>query len=370
MKIVFHLNSMGHGGAERVVSILSGYFAGKGHEVTIATQWYSEKEYTLADGVRRVSVGLTPEDETKGRLAKAWRRLSYLRKFIKKEKPDIVISFCCKANFRSAFSLAGMSIPLLVSVRNNPIEDYAPHKLATWYMERKAAGCVFQTPDAQAFFSDTLQKKSKIIFNPLSQVYYTEKEQLQSRLPVTRKKEIVNVGRITSQKNQKLLLEAFAKIAPKYPEYVLRIYGAIENQQVYQELQNYIDSKGLQERVYFMGNTDDIPGAIRQAGAFVLSSDYEGMPNALIEAMVLGIPCISTDCPCGGSALLIDNEVSGILVPVGDVQAMANAMEYILADPTRAESMGEQARKLKDKVEPSRISEEWLAYIEEIVGEH
>lgn len=369
MKIVFHLNSMGHGGAERVVSILSAYFVKMGHDVTITTQWYSDKEYELAKGVKRVSVGLTPQDEKKGRLGKAWSRLFHLRDFIKKERPDFVISFCCKANFRSAFSLFGMPIPLLVSVRNNPLEDYAPHKLATWYMERKACGCVFQTPDAQAFFSDAFQKKSKIIFNPLSEVYYTEKEQKQSNMISVRKKEIVNVGRITAQKNQMLLIRAFAEIADEYPDYILKIYGDIENQNIYQKLQNVVIQNKLQNRVRFMETTDDIPGAIREASAFVLSSDYEGMPNALIEAMVLGLPCISTDCPCGGSALLIQNNVSGILTPVGDVGALSGALKYILEDPHRAECMGQKARLIKDKVNPERISKEWLDYIEEIVEE-
>ena len=369
MKIVFHINSLGHGGAERVVSILSGYFTEMGHEVVVATQWYSDAEYSLAEGTRRESVGLTEQDDNKSRLAKAWIRLFRLRKFLKKENPDIVISFCCKANFRSAFSLIGTSIPLLVSVRNNPSEDYAPHRFATWYMEKKAAGCVFQTPDAQAFFTQTLQKKSKIIFNPLSEVYYTEEEEKRSSKPVVRKKEIVSVGRITAQKNQMLLLRAFAKITSHYPEYVLKIYGDIENQEIYEQLQAFILENKIQDKVLFMGVTDDIPTAIREASLFVLSSDYEGMPNALIEAMVLGIPCISTNCPCGGSALLIEENKSGLLVPVGDEAALSQAMQSMLEDRQHAEEMGQNARKIKEAVNPEHISKEWMDYITEIIRE-
>lgn len=368
MKIVFHLNSMGHGGAERVVSILSDYFVRAGHTVIIATEWYSDKEYALAKGVSRVSVGLTPADGKKGRLGKAWSRLAHLRDFLKQEKPDIVISFCCKANFRSAFALFGIKTPLLVSVRNNPREDYAPYRLATRYMEHKAAGCVFQTPDAQSFFSALFQKKSKIIFNPLSEVYYTKKEAASVDSPLTRKKEIISVGRITAQKNQMLLLQAFAAITEQYPEYVLRMYGDIEDKSLYETLSAYIRKQHLEEKVSFMGTTDDIPGAIQNAAVFVLSSDYEGMPNALIEAMVLGLPCISTDCPCGGSALLIEDGVSGILTPVGDVEALSRALTYMLADTGRAEAMGLKAKQLKEKVNPERISREWLEYIDEIVG--
>lgn len=364
MKIIFHLNSMGHGGAERVVSILAQNFNQMGHEVIIATEWYSDKEYSLPQGVKRVSVGLTQNDEKKGRIGKAFSRLLHLRSLIQLQKPDLVISFCNKANFRSAFSLFGMSVPLLVSVRNNPNEDYAPYKLATWYMERKAKGCVFQTPDAQAYFSDSFKKKSRIIFNPLSEAYYLVKEEA----IIKRKKEIVNVGRITSQKNQKLLIHAFTEISDKYPEYILKIYGDIEDLKVYEELQEYISQKKLQDRVWFMGTTDDIPMAIKDASLFVLSSDYEGMPNALIEAMVLGLPCISTDCPCGGAALLIQDKISGILTPVGDAEALKRAMEYILENPKRAEELGIMARKLKEAVNPEIISKQWIEYIDEIIG--
>ncbi len=367
MKILFHINSMGHGGAERVVSILSKNFANQGHEVIVATQWQSQREYPLAPNIKRVSVGLTAQDEKKSRLYKAGSRLFRLRKCIKNEKPDLVISFCCKANFRSAFSLLGMKVPLLVSVRNNPVEDYAQNKLATWYMEKKAAGCVFQTSEAKAYFSKKFQEKSKIIFNPLSDIYYTKEEIEKENQPIVRKQEIVSVGRITAQKNQLLLLKAFASISDKYPNYILKLYGTVENQDIYEDMLTFIKQHEIQARVKFMGNTDDIPNEIRSAAMFVLSSDYEGMPNALIEAMVLGIPCISTDCPCGGPAMLIQDKKSGLLIPVGDVQALSHAMEYILSDASRAEAMGQMGKLIKDKVNPENICEEWLAYIKEIV---
>lgn len=365
MKILFHLNSMGRGGAERVVSILSHAFVQKGHEVILTTQWYSEDEYEIDERVRRISVGLTDSDMNLSRLCKAWLRFARLRKCICMEKPDLVISFCSKANFRSAFAMFGMKIPLLISVRNDPLKDYAPYRIPTWYMERKAAGGVFQTPDAMRFFSKKFQKKSRIIFNPLSEKYLDSEDKV-PHLTI-RKKEIVTVGRISRQKNQLLLLRAFQTILKKYPEYILKIYGGVQENDFYEELQRYVDSSGLQDKVLFMGVTDALRKEIQDAAVFVLPSDYEGMPNALIEAMVLGLPCIATDCPCGGAALLIQNEISGRLVPTGQVEPLQQALEDMLSHPERAEVMGKNAKKVLEKVHPDKICDEWIGYISEII---
>lgn len=364
MKILFHLNSMGRGGAERVVSVLSNNFVQCGHEVVITTQWNSQQEYPVDKRVRRVHVGLELKDDKKGRIAKIWLRYARLRKCIKKERPDIVISFCNKANFRSAFALLGTNIPLLVSVRNDPRIDYAPYRLSTKIMEGVAAGCVFQTPDAMKFFSKGLQEKSRIIFNPLSEEYFRVEECEENHLP--KQKEIVTVGRICRQKNQMLLVRAFHKVLQSYPDYILKIYGDVQEKEVYQEIEQYVFENGLQDKILFMGVADSLRDTLSTAAVFVLPSDYEGMPNTLIEAMALGLTCIATDCPCGGSALLIKDKASGVLVPVGDCNALQEALEKVLAEPDKAESMGKNAKKVLEKVNPDRICEEWIEYIEEL----
>ncbi|MCM1046835.1 MAG: glycosyltransferase [Clostridiales bacterium] len=364
MKILFHINSMGRGGAEHVVSVLSHTFIQRGYEVILTTQWRSEDEYETDEQVRRIHVGLTDKDINHGRLYNAWLRFVRLRKCIRAEKPDLVISFCNKANFRSAFAMFGMKTPLIISVRNDPQVDYAPYKIPTWYMENKASGGVFQTPDAMRFFSKKFQQKSCIIFNPLSEKYLNSEDKVSHSL--IRDNEIVTVGRISRQKNQLLLLRAFQIIAQKYPAYILKIYGVVEEQDCYEELQRYIDSAGLENKVFFMGVTDILHEEIQNAAVFVLTSDYEGMPNALIEAMALGLPCIATDCPCGGSALLVQNEISGILVPTGQVEPLWQALDYMLSNPEKAEAMGQNAKKILAKVQPDKICDEWIKYISEI----
>lgn len=354
---------MGRGGAERVVSILSSDFASRGNKVSIATEWEDKDEYPLDKRVKRIHAGLRASDEKKGRAAKIVLRYLRLYGCIKKEKPDIVISFCNKANFRCSLVMCIMKTPLLVSVRNDPKTDYAPYKAATKIMEKKAAGCVFQTPDAKAFFSEKFQKKSKIILNPIAQDYFDFHSQNKAGA-----KEIVTVGRMSKQKNQMLLLRAFADICGDFPDYKLKLYGSAENGRLYQKLKDFAIEKGIADRVTFMGTADKLHEKIADASLFVLPSDYEGMPNALMEAMALGLPVIATDCPCGGAAMLVENKKSGMLVRPGDAEGMADAMRYMLSHPDEAGKMGDAAREAALKAEPKKICGEWFEYIREITG--
>ena len=145
---------------------------------------------------------------------------------------------------------------------------------------------------------------------------------------VKKEKVIINVGKLMDQKNQKLLIKAFSKIADKYPEYKLKIYGEGPKRK---ELESLVKELGLSEKVEMPGWTPDIFDKVAAAELFVLSSDYEGLSNALLEAMMLGVPCISTDC--AGSNEIIRNNINGILVPAGGLKELVSAMQRILNDP-------------------------------------
>lgn len=371
MKVLFHINSLGLGGAERVVSILARELSDQAYDVVLATEWDAEKEYPLDERVKRIHVGLVDADDHKSRITKAFLRLFRLRKAIKDENPDCVISFCNKANFRAAYAMFGLRNKLVVSVRNDPKRDYAPYKFPTKFMERKAAGCVFQTPDAKSFFTKKLQDKGTIILNPLDPKYanLSERKPLAVSEQTTengREKVIVCVGRISEQKNHMLLVKAFHEIAASYPDYELQFYGDVQTESCYHKLQEYVSENGLEKQVLFCGSSQNLV-EIRNAALFVLPSDYEGMPNALIEAMVMGIPSISTDCPCGGSKMLIKEGENGMLVPVKDVKALKEAMVYMLEHPKEAEQMGLEAEKLRERVKSEKIASEWDAYLKGIV---
>ena len=379
MKIVFHLNSLGRGGAERVVSILSKEFATLGHDVTIATEWVSDNEYTISENVKRVNVGLTSEDESKNRLSKIIKRYTKLREFVKKEKPDVLISFCNKANFRAAVALFGLDVKLITSVRNDPQRDYVPYKLSTFVMKKRANGCVFQTPDAMNYFGSDFAKNSVIILNPLSEDFATEtgfqyspvtwgNKLPDEKMPDTlvSRKNIVTAGRISYQKNHILLVKAFNSIKDDAPEAVLKIFGDTQDSEVKKELEEFIKANDLEERVFLMGLSDRVIEELKKAYMFVLSSDYEGLPNALIEAMSLGLPCISTDCPCGGSRELIEQGINGILTPVGDIEALADAMLKLIQDQDEAQKLASEASKIKNELQPEVIAQKWLEFIDKV----
>ncbi|MGR5992081.1 glycosyltransferase [Bacillus paranthracis] len=231
-------------------------------------------------------------------------------------------------------------------------------KLYRYIVERFAKGFVFQSNGAKALYSKKVQGNSTVILNPINS------KKLPNYYKGKRKKEIVSVGRLHSQKNQKMLIKAFCCIAKEYPEYNLIIYGEGTLRKM---LQSQVNDLGLKDRVFLKGNIPNVLDEINTASVFAFSSNYEGLPNALIEAMALGLPCISTDCSPGGAAMLIDNYKNGILVPVGDEEMLADGLRYLLSDYSNAMSMGMEAKKVINKVNESSIVSDWENYILQII---
>lgn len=385
---MFHINSLGKGGAERVVSLLTNEFVKDGVEVVIATEWYSDEEYDIEPQVKRIHAGLSMEQENASRIAKQWFRIGNFRNVLLQEKPDVVLSFCVKANYRAMMASIGTGIPVIVSVRNDPKIDYVgkTRTVMNKLFLNRAAGCVFQTEEAKEFFDEVLQKKSVIICNPVNDKYL----KAERTIPV---KKIVCVGRLVAQKNQMLLVNAFEKILEKYPDYHLYLYGDGSDDECKDELIQYVGNKEiyilkhqgegtaigkldvaadevlkLKDHIHFMGLSSTLESDMADAAMFVLPSNYEGMPNALMEAMALGLPVISTDCPCGGSRYWIEPEVTGQLVPVKDVDAMAKAMEYYILNPEKAGKMGVKARERLQEATIDKVFEQWKSYIAKTLG--
>lgn len=375
---MFHLNSLGKGGAERVVSLLSGQFAEDDIQVIIATEWEEADEYPLNSKIKRIHVGLDDKQEKASRISKQWYRVANLRKAIKEEKPDVIFSFCIKANYRATMATVGMKVPVIVSVRSDPKVDYVGKKneIVNKLFLNKAEGCVFQTEEAQSFFDDVLQQKSTIICNPINEKFLNTTRQ-------TPKKKIVCIGRLVECKNQILLIKAFERILVKYPDYSLYFYGDCSEDDCKEKLQEYVNKSvitvpdvstsedrniELKNAIHFMGVSNTLEKDIADAAMFVLPSDYEGMPNALMEAMTLGLPSISTDCPCGGSRYWIEHMKNGQLFPVRDVDALEEAISYYIEHPEEAEEMGRNAREKLKSATLDKVYVEWKKYMEQVVA--
>lgn len=356
MKVILYINAIHQGGAERVMVNLAESFAASGAETILVTSFIDQWEYPLSSAVHRISL---EETELKqGKLKRNISRVLKLRRILNREKPDVLISFMAEPNYRALIAAKGLPVKTIISVRSDPNKEYAGKagRFLGQYLLPSASGCVFQTEDAKSWFPAKLQAKSTIIFNPVKEDFYRIE-----RTPVPGK--IMTFGRIEAVKNHRLLIDAFSLISKQYPHAELFIYG--EGSQMVQ-LQAYIDDLHLTDRVHLPGQSSNVAALLQEAEMFVLSSDYEGMPNALMEALAAGVPCVSTDCPCGGPRALIEHKKNGLLVPVGDAKRLADAMKKILSDSLYAQEMGEQARADADRYHPDHIFDQWMKYVQHI----
>lgn len=357
-KILFYINTIHQGGAARVMVNLANKFAEQGYPVFLVTSFNETNEYSLNDNVTRIF--LEEKNTNQSFIKKNLTRTYKLRQICKKEKPDIIISFLPEPNFRAIIASMFLGIRTLISVRNDPNREYRSriNKIMARLLYPLASGCVFQTEDARAWFSKRIQKKSKIILNHVDEKFF--------KINFEGKREnIVTVGRLEPQKNHKLLIESFARIADKFPVDKLMIYGDGSQRQYLEQLAKKL---GLDERIMFNGATLDIQDRIKNAKLFVLSSDFEGLPNALMEAMTLGLPVISTNCPCGGPKMLIDHNNNGLVVNMDNVGEMATAMERVLGNASFAESLSLNARSASKNFEPNKVFKIWESYVGEIIS--
>jgi glycosyltransferase involved in cell wall biosynthesis len=362
MKIAFHLNCLEQGGAERVVTNLANQFVENGYEVLIATEWYGENEFQTDTRVRRVHVGLRPGDEKKSRPMQFYLRVKHLRDFLKKEKPDILVPFARKALYRGLMAAYFMKMPVLISIRTDPAGHYEAlsDKLQIPILFPRANGCVFQTEGAREFFAPRLQKNSRIILNPINPKY------IGVPMPEKRTKTVVQSGRLVDFKNQPMLIRAFVEVHKKHPDYDLKIYGGDSFDGTKEILEQIIEENNAGDYVHLMGASDTLEKDLVDAALFAFTSDWEGLPNALMEAMALGLPIVATDCPCGGPRTIMTNEVDGLLIPIKDQKALEDGINRLIEDRDLAERLGCAARRIAQKANGQAVFEQWRDYMEEL----
>lgn len=354
-KILFYIDSLHRGGAQRVMSNLVAYFSVNYNVILVNDFAPTDQkiDYDVPDNIKKFYLRKSLDGNP---IIKNISRIIALRKIVIKENPEVVLSFLGNPNKRMLIATIGLKCRKVVSVRNEPSHEYGKGKLNQWIARKLfslADGIVFQTQDAADYFQESVRKKSTIIMNPVGRRFY-------QIVQVTPKKDVVTVGRFEAQKNHLLLLQAWNEIEKYFPSDKLVIYGDGPFRKKYEE---YIQEQGLADRVILPGIVKDIPEKLASAKLFVLSSDFEGMPNALMEAMAVGMPVISTDCPCGGPRTLIQDPKQGCLVPCGDLDSLKNAMKELLESKEMRESKGRIAKKRAEVFAEDFIYEQWEDYL-------
>lgn len=358
MKILFVFGGKQKGGAERAITNIANAMI-KENDVYFLGLKNINKFYEYSDKIKYYTMEKESEYK-KNFLLRNYIRVKRMRKFVKEINPDVVISFAREQSYRLLLLNFFNKRRIIVSVRNDPKHEYVKfsEKITMKILYSRVNGFVFQTEEARDFFSDKIKNKSIIIPNPINELF------LSTNKNVKRKKKIVAVGRLVEQKNHDLLIDAFAKISKKYNDYYVEIYGSGELKSV---LEEKINKLGLSKKIFLKGEVSNVKECIEDATLFILPSNYEGMPNSLIEAMSLGLPCIATDCPCGGARFLIKNNENGIIVPTNDVEKLSKAMEKMLDNKEFCEKLGMNAKKIREVLDANKINKMWLDFIKSIV---
>lgn len=351
MKIGFVIGSLSMGGAERVVIRLTKALIDKGYQVYIYTTLkHRENEYDKPEGAIRRHCYCENE----------WYIPSKIRAFMKKDSINCAIIMGRPLCIFAIPALFGTKIPVIVSERSAPqnARIKATVRLLSNQLMKFADAYVFQTQDVQSYFCRSIRRSSVVIPNPIVV------EELPQLFEGERRTSIVAVGRLVPEKNYRLLIDAFEIFHIRFPKYILEIFG--EGKERY-SIENAIIEKKMQDIVLLKGECSDVFEQINSAAMYVMSSDFEGMPNALLEAMAIGLPVISTDCPCGGPKEIIKTNNNGQLVPVRDVEALVNAMVFYAENRREANRYGSNAISVRDSYRIENIVEKWENIIEKVI---
>lgn len=392
--IVFVIKQMSGGGAERVITLLSNTFSVNGFNTTLIISHQSLNNADL-NGLDKSITVVSLEDEVtreskiiksflmiKTRLVGKFNRIflrkkenqylinkykvrnydkiKWLKKYYSKNERNIVIAFLNDAVFLSLLSTCKRDI-VIISERNDPRQSLSSKTNLAFFrtMYPKADEMVFQSPDAMKWYRENTSVKGRVIFNPI-------KSDLPKRFIGKRNNKIVDFCRISSQKNLHLLVNAFELFAKEFPDYELYIYGdAVGNgtKGYVDSIEKTINQLNCKDKIHIFPAQQNIHDLIRDYAMFVSSSDFEGMSNSMLEAMAIGLPTICTDCPAGGARAIIKDHENGILVPVNDVDALANAMKEVAGNPALAEKLSVNGTKLRDELSVDKIVNQWMEII-------
>ena len=368
MRCTLIIHSLNSGGAERVISNMANYWAAKGWKINLLTFDDNSKKtfYDLDPKISHIPLGIAGYSPNP--IMGIWNnltRIQSLRTVIIKSKPNVVISFMNQTNEIVLLATRWLNVPVVVSERNDPASQTTGkiwEQLRQWTYPL-ADRIVVQTKRAGDYFSSKLQKRICVIPNPV--LLPPDEQEISDKLS-SGKRSLIAMGRLVPQKGFDMLLEAMAKLKDRYPEWTLTILGEGELRSQLESLRNEL---GLGDRVHLLGRVKNPHVFLKQADIFIMSSRFEGFPNALCEAMACGLPVISTDCPNGPREIIRDG-VDGILVPNEDVSALAVAMERLMCEEKERKRLAERAKEVTERFGLEKVMLIWESLITDVIKEY
>lgn len=376
MRISFITANLGSGGAERVISLLANQFSIRNHEVEIV--FFRERQifYELDSRINVIVIGEECHSNA------IWRKMFWLRTYIRKTKPDVVVPFRVSVYCTTILSLLGISIPIIASER---IDPHIPDSY--WTYLRKlllpfVKHLVVQTEYIKSYYPKFIQKKTTVIPNPVRDEVFISLNGLHVQgtnaassvqssnsqmegLEQEKLNRIISVGRLYPQKNQEMMIRAFAQIADEFPDWQLVIYG---EGPLRAELEFLVSSFKLKGRALLPGRTAHVIEELRKSKMFCMSSDYEGFSNSMIEAICVGLPVVTTNV--SGTKDIIENGVNGFIVPLKKEDEMANAFRDLLADEYLREKMGMINCQKAMMFRMDRVYSQWDSLMKKVISEY
>ena len=352
MKIIYLLASLGSGGAERVVSLLANRMCEDGHDIQIVCLKYNDVYYTLHNRIKVVAA----TEHASNRIME----LFWLRKYIQKEKPDVVIPFTEGVYCFTILALLGTRIPIIASERLDPAAMSLPRKILKRLLLPYADWLVVQTESIKAYFPKRIQKKTSVIYNPVNDEAF-ENPCMDSRVQSSKQNRIISVARLYPQKNQKMMIEAFAKIADEFPDWQLVIFG---EGPLRSSLELIVKSLQLDGRVLLPGRTEHVVEELRKSKIFCLSSDYEGMSNSMIEAICVGLPIVTTNV--SGVKELVDDNINGFVVECGDIDRMCSALSTLMGNESLMNCFAQKSFERRRLFQMDVVNNKWNSLINQV----
>lgn len=349
MKILMIIRRFRYSGAYKMFMWLSKALADNGNEVTVCT-WNKSDEETLPSNIKWIQLNLDGNGFMS--ISRA------IRKVVNDVDADVSISFLLDGNVYNTIGCMGRRTKSVICERNDPFKP-GYYKLKFWKpLFRFADGAVFQLPKVAEYYNN-IKGITAVIPNPVLSKGESNLESFENR------PNVINVlGRLgLFQKRHDVMIEAFSIFVKQHPTYKLVFYGDGPDKH---KMEDQVKRLGIEENVEFAGITNQPMEVMLSNKMFVLTSDFEGIPNSLIEAMSIGLPCISSDCRPGGAKFLIEDGMNGFLVPTNDAKAIADKMEWLVCNPTKANEIGQRAKQIVNKYSEAYITELWNKYLSKL----